>query len=510
MMHWNYTVTIAALLLLAFLAWKEIRRANRARLGWRLLASVLAVVSLVYLLLPFPLHRRTDDVQNKEVSPTADTLPAGIQSVYWQRQIRPGADLRLQGRFKNSAATPVKLLLNGFNERLDSLTVPPQEERSFELSTRPRHIGRALYTLLALSKDTLLNEPVPVEVLPLRPLKVLILAASPDFENKFLANWLSGHNYVVARRTAISHNKYSYTFLDTARFPLERITPNLLTAFDLLISDAGALSALGRDELGAIRSQVEEKGLGLIIRADSSRTSHHFYQQPFTLTAATDKNERPLLLHSAGADKPLTLITAPAAWLRAAPGLQPLVWDPQQHILAAGSLYGEGRLVLTTLSNTYTWMLSGQPEAYQLLWSLLLQQAARQQPLQDHWHTDLAFPKLGKPVSLQLETAKPSPAATVNAAPLSLTQNGALPFRWQGVYWPAQAGWQAAVSSQGDSSWWYAFREKDWQYLSDREDASGRNIIAAQPANTGRAPLIWSMILFMLSLVFLWAEEKLV
>ncbi|HEY0609488.1 MAG TPA: hypothetical protein VGD35_07520 [Chitinophaga sp.] len=510
MTHWNYIVTVAAALLLAFLVWKEIKRPNRARLYGRLFASVLAVISLVYLLLPFPLHREQQDVKDKKVSPQADTLPAGIQSVYWQRQINAGADLHLQGRFKNSATTPVKLLLNGFNEHLDSITIPPQEERSFDLNTRPRHIGRALYTLLALAKDTLVSEPIPVEVLPVRPLKVMILAASPDFENKFLANWLSEHDYVVAMRTAISRNKYSYAFLDTARFPLERITPALLTAFDLLVSDAGALSALGRDELGAIRSQVEEKGMGLIIRADSNIAPHQFYNQPFTLTAALDKNERPLLLHSAGADKPVALVTAPAAWLRSVPGLQPLIWDPQQHILAGSSLYGEGRLLLTTLSNTYTWILSGQPAAYQSLWSLLLQQAARQQPLQAHWRTGLSFPKVHQPVPLQLETAQPLPAATVNAASLSLSQDGALPSHWQGVYWPAQSGWQTAVSSQGDSSWWYAFSEKDWQYLSGREEASGRNIIAAQTGNSRRAPLIWFMILFMLSVVFLWAEEKLV
>ena len=510
MMHWNYIVTVAAALLLAFLVWKEIKRPNRARLFWRLLASLLAVVSLIYLLLPFPFHKKQEDVKDEKAAAQTDTLPAGIQSVYWQRQINAGADLHLQGHYKNSATTPVKLLLSGFNEHLDSMTIPPLAERSFELSTRPRHIGRALYALLALSEDTLLKEPVPVEVLPLRPLKVLILAASPDFENKFLANWLSEHDYVVAMRTAISRSKYSYTFLDTARFPLERITPDRLKAFDLLVSDAGALSALGRDELVAIRSQVEEKGMGLIIRADSSLAPQHFYQQPFTLTAAADKNERPLLLHSIGADTPRTLLTAPAAWLRAVPGLQPLVWDPQQHILAGSSLYGEGRLVLTTLSNTYVWILSGQTGAYQSLWSLLLQQAARQRPTQDNWRTGLSFPKANKPLPLQLETLRPLPTAAVNDAPLSLSQDGTWPFRWQGVYWPAQRGWQVAVSSQGDSSWYYAFGEKDWRYLSAREEISGRNLIAAQTGNTGRTPLIWCMILFMLSVVFLWAEEKLV
>jgi hypothetical protein len=509
-MHWNYIVAIAAALLLAFLVWKEIKRPNKARLYGRLLASLLAVVSLVFLLLPFPLHKKQDERRELKGAVQTDTLPAGVQSVYWQRQLNTGSNLHLQGRYKNSSTVPVKLLLSGFNERLDSVTIPPQEERPFALSAGPRHIGRALYTFLALAKDTLAKEPLPVEVLPARPLKVLILAASPDFENKFLANWLSEHDYIVAMRTAISRNKYSYTFLDTTRFPLERITPERLTAFDLLISDAAALAALGRDELGAVRLQVAEKGLGLIIRADSSIASGQFYGQPFTLTAAADKNERPLLLHSAAGDKAVTLVTAPAAWLRNTPGLQSLVWDPQRHILAGSSLYGEGRLVLTTLGNTYAWILSGQPAAYQSLWSLLLQQAARQQPLQDRWRTGLAFPKAQKPVPLQLETPQPYPVARVNDAALSLSQDAVLPYHWQGIYWPSQAGWQAAVSSQGDSSWWYAFAEKDWQHLSAREAIPGRRGIAATDGNTSRVPLISCAIIFMLSAAFLWAEEKLV
>src|ERR1044072_1750422 len=119
MMHWNYIVTVAAALLLAFLVWKEIKRPNRARLFWRLLASLLAVVSLIYLLLPFPFHKKQVDVKDEKAAAQSVPSPAGIQSVYLQLQINAGADLHLQGHYKNSATTPVKLLLSGFNEHLD-------------------------------------------------------------------------------------------------------------------------------------------------------------------------------------------------------------------------------------------------------------------------------------------------------------------------------------------------------------------------------------------------------
>jgi hypothetical protein len=476
----------------------------------RLLASVLAAAGLLFLLLP--LQMRDKAPSGKETNTRKDTATAGIQAANWQRRINAGASLRLQGRYNNNTSAPVKLLLTGFNERLDSVTIPPQQQRSFELTARPRHIGRAVYTMLALAKDTLAKEPVPVEVLPIRPLKVLMLAASPDFENKFLANWLSGHGYIVAMRTAISRNKYSYTFLDTARFPLERITPAVLTAFDLLVADAAALEALSGPEQGALRTQVSEKGLGIILRADSGTVARNFYDRNFALSAAADKNERALSLQIAGSTMAASLLTAPSAYLRPAPGLQPLVWGPQQHILAGSSLYGTGRLVCTTLPNTYAWVLAGKPEPYQSLWALLIRQAARPAPLSDQWRTVPAFPLVRTAVPLHLETARPQPRAAVQDAALALAQDAVLPFHWEGVYWPQQAGWQAVSSPGGDSAWWYAFDEKDWHQLAAKERVreEDRRAIAVTGENLRRVPPVYFLLLFMLGVIFLWVEEKLV
>jgi hypothetical protein len=51
-MEFKYIAILAGLLLMAFLIYKEIRRANQARLAWRILASILAVVCFVLLIVP--------------------------------------------------------------------------------------------------------------------------------------------------------------------------------------------------------------------------------------------------------------------------------------------------------------------------------------------------------------------------------------------------------------------------------------------------------------------------
>jgi len=499
----HYIVLIICLLLLVFLCRKEWLRPNRKRLVARLLASLLAVVSLAFLILPIGKGRQLTPA--KAVQKPIDT-PTGITAIYWSRQISAGSALQVQGLFNNKDAYPVKLLLSGFNERLDSVTIPAQQQGAFTFNTRPKHAGRALYSLIAVAKDTLEKETIPLEVLPVKPLKVLLLAAAPDFEYRFLAGWLSQNGYMVAARTTISKNKYSYTYLDTTRFPLEQLTPALLNAFDILVADAGALAALNARELTAIRTQVADKGLGLLVKTDSGAV-RNFYNQPFPLTAAADKNERPVTLQLAGTTAMLHM-EAPL-YITATPGTQALVTDAQQHILAGSSLYGSGKLVNTTLHTTYSWLLAGNRESYQNLWSLLLQKAARTRPQTAQWFIGTALPRLCMPVTLRLETGAPQPRATVNGARLSLAQDAVLPFQWEGTYWPTQAGWQTAVAATGDTCHWYAFDEKAWQSISAGEQQRQGSITAAG-ANASTLPKIYIVIVLLLALTFLWVEEKMV
>src|SRR3954463_7619257 len=51
MMEWNHAIIAMSLLLLCFLLWKEVTRAKKSRLVWRIIASVLAIVSLACIAL---------------------------------------------------------------------------------------------------------------------------------------------------------------------------------------------------------------------------------------------------------------------------------------------------------------------------------------------------------------------------------------------------------------------------------------------------------------------------
>jgi hypothetical protein len=107
----------------------------------------------------------------------------GLQNISWNGQVQAGNALRAQGSFLNTLPGNVNLVLKGLNTTLDSFIVKNGAALNFELNTIPKNEGRVVYHLLAISgKDTVEKEDLPLEVLPSKPLRLLVLNSSPDFE----------------------------------------------------------------------------------------------------------------------------------------------------------------------------------------------------------------------------------------------------------------------------------------------------------------------------------------
>src|SRR6188768_2787425 len=163
MTTWNTIMIIAGLALLFFLCRKEIARRNKARLWLRIIASVLAVIALICMGLPLTLHNSSvaksnevivvtvganeDSIQqfrksnNKRMAVLqaddfvsaqttrydsvhvfgygfsadeltsihtealvfhASVIPTGIVSVSWNRKLKKGEELLVQGVYTNS------------------------------------------------------------------------------------------------------------------------------------------------------------------------------------------------------------------------------------------------------------------------------------------------------------------------------------------------------------------------------------------------------------------------
>jgi hypothetical protein len=583
MTAWNMIVIIAGIVLLFFLCRKEIARRNKARLLLRIIATTLAVVALVCMGLPLTMrdssimksnevivitaganedstqHFRKSNNKKMPVLQADDFLAAqttrydtvhvfgygfsvdelksihsgtllyhssvitnGIVSVNWNRKLKKGEELLVQGVYTNSQSFPVRLLLSGFSTPIDSFVVPAKNTQRFQLRGIPKQNGKAVYTVSALQgKDTLEKNQLPVEVEEPLPLKLMILAASPDFENKFLKNWLSQNGYNVASRTIISTNKFDKASYNSGKISLDRITPSLLDSFDILLSDETALSSLSKSEQENISRQVSQKGMGLLIRGDTIASANAWYNRSFHIYGLTGKQPSQLALSlTQRAHDKLILPVEQPKFIRAQNGMQALVTDSAANIVAGSIAEGRGKLIFTTLQNTYYWLLSGSQTHYYALWTSLLQKAGRTQVPEVLVETSPTLPVAGQAVQIRLSMSGDTlPVVTIGNTRPSFIQNEKVSSQWQSMYWPAQAGWHPPVMSGGRNYQWYVYDKNDWVYVNASNRIQATSLYALQ--KTGAmgelnidapvrvpVPLVYFFVLFIICAGFLWMERK--
>jgi len=511
MITWHYIVIGLSLVLLIFLVGKELARVNRARLLLRIAAVVLTVAALACLALPLYYNRKpavppaagegvllTEGADPDSVRQFLQTAPAGtgtwsrggvgavaqfsklhvfgyglkreewknmqglpllvfhpplvktgLLAVGWNGQMRPGNKLRIQGQIVHDGDNTVMLQLVGVGSLLDSMVIK-QGGANFELHVVPPQSGRAVYHLLILSgSDTLEKESLPVEVLPAQNLKILFLAASPDFENRFLESFLASKGHGLAVRTAISKGRSDEAWLNMPRTSLDHLSAALLDKFDVVIADAAELQAIGPGETYILRRQVAEKGLGLIIKADSSGAAA-FYKDLFPMAGAKDSAGHP--------------------YIKDRSGTQPLLRDSLSRTLVSKGLYGSGKLVFTTLTSTYSRMLAGDQKEYAAFWSSVLGTVSRDETAMSSWRFFPDRPGVDDPVRVLLQANEPGLSqGQMDESILYFNQHPILPFYREGRYWPERAGWQLARGPQGDSTWWYAWGAGDWKNLRREE-----------------------------------------
>ena len=591
-MNWTLSVIIIAVILLLLFGWQEFKRSDRRRLGWRLLAIVLAVAALACLALPLtyngqiPVAERSTGILltngfNKDSIPanapifttdksiltdypkatligsvqeltnrkpalkqikllgyglTDDELqqlsslpisyspppaPTGLQAISWPGKLKTGEALSVEGQFKNAQNKAVKLVFKGLNTGLDSVNVAAGKTTAFQLNTLPKPTGRVVYQLLSLSgKDTLATESIPVEIEPAQPVKILLLSASPNFESRFLKNWLGENGYAVAARETISQNKADEEYFNMAKIGLQHITVPMLDKFDLVVGDLSALKSLTAAEGAALRQQVTQKGLGVIIRADSSDKAASWLQRDFPVNTAAVKEQlsAPLILQNRKA-KTATLNIDPS-YIGYRNNTQILVTDAQNHELAATTLAGAGKMVFTTLNHTYTWLLGGNKQDYASLWSLLINQSARKLLPVQAWKTTSTFPTVNEPVHLVLQSSVAPANITINGEKVSVIQSPDAPYEWQSTYWPNKTGWQQVNMPNNSPAWWYVHAKQEWISLKSLEkttntlkfihNQSQKIAVTKQIQQTVKieVPKILFYIILLASCTFLCVERK--
>jgi hypothetical protein len=442
--------------------------------------------------------------------------PGGITAVGWRQKLKSGERLIVQGRYNNQSTRVVKLVLKGLSTQLDTAIIPAKSNKEFELSALPKNEGRTVYHLQAIAiNDTLENESLPLEIEPIKPLKILMLSASPDFETRFLKNWLSENGFQVAVRSAISKDKFSSAYVNMQQVKVDRLNSGLLEQFDLVIGDLSVLKSAS----ALLKQQVTQKGLGIIIRADSLSKGSSWLQNDFPVEKVNVKNPGPVTLIIGDKKERSAPIKIDQTYIGEQHGIQPLVSDMQNHALANTALAGEGRLVFTTITSSYNWVLAGNKDDYWAFWSLLIAKAARKVPVFEDWSVP-QMPVINEPADLQLQSSQMPGKIVADSVAIAPAQNQSMLFVWNNIYWPSFAGWHMIKHNNGRPVWWYVYGQKDWRGVKAAEKlAATRNyakIYAADQSVTKQihekvqieVPKIYFYLLLLGACLYLWVEGK--
>ncbi|NML66013.1 hypothetical protein HHL22_12440 [Hymenobacter sp. RP-2-7] len=445
----------------------------------------------------------------------------GIAAAYWPRQLVLGQVFEVEGTV-GPVGAGAWLRLRGAGAGRDSVRVPAAGG-AFRLRYRPRAAGLLLPTLvLRPATRPPVAEPLPVEVTDEQKPPVLLLAAAPGFEFKFLKNSLAAAGRAVALRTPVSRGLVQTEVVNQPAQALDHLTPALLARYPLAVADAAALAALPPAESQTLRAAVQGGRLGLVVLAGPGALPAAvpgraaFSVQPGPADAAPTALAWP--------DAPAKLRAALPASLRPGAGLRPLVLaGPSQRPVVAAHRVGLGAVVVSVVPETFRWMLQGDSTGYRAYWSRLLAAALPPPAPAAAWQLAEAWPRRGYPLTLRLAAGRlPGPAEALRVRPLAggpvahlaLAQDPRLPEWSTAPYWPGQAGWHEVRGPGAAIYHFFVFDSAAWR---------GPELAArarSQAARTGEAPASrylvrepwpagWLLALFVLAAGFLWLEEKL-
>jgi hypothetical protein len=562
MSYIQYAVILSCFILLVFLLLAEVKRINKDNLLLRLLANIIAVSSLALLFIPltykvdievdhslniFTPGTNQDSVPKSlrkgyalasipdlsyllksrpEISSVNvfgyglapsdlealkyyklnfyPSAPSGIVSVRWNSRLSYTEKLQIQGKYINSSSNEVKLVLRGFGDSLDSAFIPAGKTSTFSLKTIPKQAGKAVLNLFAYADGKLLvEEKVPIEVTESKPMTILLLSSNPDFEYKFLKNWLFEEGHALMMRSRISKTAISSDFLNTKPVDLKIISGDILKKIDVLIADEEELATISNQEYQQIEQAVA-KGMGLCIRISQPNIPRSLAitrnLARYELKSANDKEEQSLFLRPAN--------TALAA-----------LKDKAGRIIAAKSLYGKGKVTGLVSLTTYKWLLESKESTYKRYWSDIVGGSATMKSGSAPFEIFPQFPIVQQTFRVNArQVSLTVPTIRLNNVVLAPRQNVVLSNDWDAIADAKSVGWNR-VNINGKEGSFFVYDKDSWQNL--RNSAKIKANVAAsefsQPLKSAkllktiekRFPVWIFYLLFALSSGFLWLEPKL-
>ncbi len=363
-------------------------------------------------------------------------LPRGLVELQAPTRVPVGRQFAVAGRGERLREGSVELL-DPAGRRVDRSMLA--DNGRFRLHATTRGAGLALYRLrLRDARAGLIEDvPVPLEVVPARARRVLVLAGAPNAELKYLRRWALDTGMKVDTRISLGAGLQ----VGTAPVGLDAAT---LGRFDLVVLDERSWRVLGAGQRAALSAAID-RGLGLLLRLTgpiSASDRERLRALGFSAVAAGTAREVRLgdgFVRAGDAVDALPTLARSALRIAANDGVV-LLDDAAGTPLTVWRARGRGRIGVSTLGDSYRLVLAGRGDAHGEVWSRAFTTLARPGAARAEVDIDDAAPQQR---TILCGLGARAHVASADAKQVALRIDPASGPRRCAGFWPNTAGWHA-------------------------------------------------------------------
>lgn len=423
----------------------------------------------------------------------------GFTDLHWTQRSAAGQQWFVDGRATAKDATVE--LRDPAGELVDSVSLDADGRFRLSASTRIAGLLRFELTLLDAHKQRVDSASLPLQVEDGIALRAIVQAGAPSPELKYWRRWARDADMRIDEHIALSEQ----LGVGDANATLDSAA---LAAADFAVFDERSWLALTPAHKATLLAAVDQ-GLGLLLRAsgppetsvlaDWRELGFALVSEEAVVSVAVD-GALAMRDHLDFNAAPLSITAGAAA---------PLVRDDRDRILVAAASRGQGRIVLTTLLDSFQLVLRGDSGRYGRLWGRVIAEVARPQPSRASrppmpvgWVGERQlFCDLG-------EQARVTSASGAEAR-LVVSERCA-------AFWPNEAGWHRLIDGDAREPF-YVRAPGDAESLRRHRDrvatralASASELAAVSGSAAGRRPMDrWPwLLLWLVPTGLLWWRER--
>ncbi|MBA4743682.1 MAG: hypothetical protein H2058_00355 [Muricauda sp.] len=453
-------------------------------------------------------------VKDESVAFLGGEAVAGWTDISYKTEIPLGEVLSVNAKYYQPKEGHWAILTDNGGNPLDSVLLKEAEGQRVTLKANPKASGQFVYHLLEKNDEGILsNEPIPIQVVEGKPLKILMVNTFPTFETKYLKNFLTEKGHEVLARTQLTKGKYKFEYFNGASNPIYGFTEEHLKDFDLLIIDTDSYTGLGSASKAAMEKVAKSNGLGIFVQPNESLFRLSVNHLPLRFN-------RDFVTEISLGEPAQTLQKYPYNFQQDVPAQEILV---DSLAVAAYIPVEKGKMGTTVLQNTYQLVLDSSDGLYANIWSQILNSIVRGQDRVVEWKAVTQIPRLDQPFEFELRTSlNDLEVKAGEGANIPLLQDGLVSNKWTGVVYPRKTGWnQLQASNDSIASFsYYVFNEDQRESVTrsktlqaNLREFGTQNNFSTSVSTTKEAlrPIssVWFYGVLLLCLGWLWLEPKL-